>query len=221
MFDQPSNHLFGKPVLFDRVVSAENEHVVGVAGVFTGYVSRPHRIHDRFNGPKHGSEQPLPLLAQHDLMQTEFSHAYPVLFRSFSVRWTHPCRQLTRMVVKHGRHLKAAHGPQQAKLPAEGPIRRSVNVHDVGSLIGRGASPLQFRLRPSVGSPFRPNVPGRMRGEQVGFPAVGRMLGQGVHDRRHATRRVARTNMEHLAHERAKGFGVKKPPENAGVRLEN
>jgi len=25
--------------------------------------------------------------------------------------------------------------------------------------------------------------------------------------------------MEHLAHERAKGFGVKKPPENAGVRL--
>ena len=94
-------------------------------------------------------------------------------------------------------------------------------MYHIGPKGGAAAPPLEFTSSPSVGSPFRPNVSGRMRGEQVGFPAVRRMLGQGVHDRRHATRRVARTNMEHLAHERAKGFGMKKPPENAGVRLEN
>ena len=49
-----------------------------------------------------------------------------------------------------------------------------------------------------------------MRWEQIGYPPFRWMVGQRVHDGRHATGRVAWTDMQHLAHGLATAPGMKK-----------
>jgi len=102
----------------------------------------------------------------------------------------------------------------QSRFSPPRPISRRVHVNHVGTKLRVAAPSLEFTPRPPIGPPFRPQSARRVRCEQFGFPTFGRMVGQRAHDGRHATRRIAWTDVQHLAHGHRTPFAIKKGSAN-------
>ena len=109
----------------------------------------------------------------------------------------------------HGYTVPSGHG-DQTRFATPRPVGSDVNVPHVRALGCVGASPVEFATCAPISRPFSQDAPFAVRSQERCFPSIRRMIGEGCHDRCHASRGVAGSNMKHPAHGSSSTFAVMK-----------
>ena len=207
---QSLRHLESKGVPFDRIVSTKKEQVV----LFSMLLGTSRGCGEWVADDGQTSEVALEARSP-GLGEDHAFHARRIqcFLHDPRTAWTSglkPRLKASRVKVNdHGDTVPSGHG-DQTRLSTPRPVGSDVNVHHVRALRCVGASPVEFTTCAPISSPFTQDAPLAVRRQERCFPSIRRMVSEGCHDRCHASRSVAGSNMKHPAHGSSSTFAVMK-----------